>query len=109
MSNHQITLAWAFRSRHSLEQMRGLLDAAWPKPWSEGDSARLGDYLGGRLTEQAVARIYRVQDGGYVVNLRFYSLDNDPLPQLELAKRQLLDQALPLIEATDVDSTDALE
>lgn len=109
MTTSQTTRAWTFRSRHSLGEMKALLDAAWPQPWGIGDSAHLGDYLGGRLTEQAIARIYAMRDGSYVVNMRFYSSDPHVLPQLELATRRLLDQMLPQIEATQIHSTEALE
>ena len=101
-------LGWAFRSPLSLDEMKKRLDEAGPKPWSDGDSAYHGDYLGGTLTAEAVARIYKLRDG-FVVNLRFFSEAGDPVAQLASATDDLLHRVLPLVEARDVRSTDPLE
>jgi len=99
---------WAFQSALSLLQMKAALDAGSDTPWTLGDSEHLGDYLGGRLTEQAVARIYVVEDG-FVVNLRFTSLAGDVRLQRQDAERRLLGEILPLVLARDTTPTDPLE
>jgi hypothetical protein len=88
--------------------MKATLDAASATPWVVGDSDHLGDYLGGRLTEQAVARIYTTQHG-FSVTLRFTSLEGPARAQLEEAERKLLGEVMPLLDAYDVAETDPLE
>jgi hypothetical protein len=89
--------------------MKRELDRAWPARWTEGDSARLGDYLGGRLTAEAVARIYRTGPSRYAVTLRFLSETGDPTSQLEAAKRLLLEEVLPLVGAEEPTDCEPLE
>jgi hypothetical protein len=104
----QTTLGWAFRSSVSFDEMKRRLDSAGPQPWVVGDSAYHGDYLGGKLTPETFARIYEVQDG-FVVNLRLFSAEGDPISQLAKATDDLLKRVLPLVEARDIRSTDPLE
>lgn len=101
-------MAWSFKSDLKPAEMLKRLNAAWSKPWTEGDSEHLGDYLGGRLTPEAVGRIYKVRDG-YVVNLRFYSEKGDEAQQLIEAQTVLVSKVLPIVEARDVEAADPLE
>ena len=104
----QGTLGWRFKSGLTLEEMQALLSKMGVAGWSLGDSERLGDYLGGRLTEEAVGRIYKVKDG-YVVNLRFFSKEGDAAAQLGLAKKRLLEEILPAVSARDVKAAEPLD
>jgi len=88
--------------------MTDALNPTSARPWMLGDSEHLGDYLGGRLTEEAVARIYVVQ-AGFLVNLLFTSLTGDVKAQLQVAQQRLLENILPLLCASDVTATDPLE
>jgi len=99
---------WTFQSPLGLSQMKDALNPTPAGPWVLGDSEHLGDYLGGRLTEEAVARIYLVQ-AGFLVNLLFTSPDGDVKAQLQIAQQRLLDQVLPLLGALDITATDPLE
>jgi hypothetical protein len=103
-----IRLGWTFSSPLRFSEIKSKLDAASEKPWVVGDSEHLGDYLGGRLTEEAIARIYTTQEG-FAVNLRFTSLDGPAKAQLEAAERKLLSEILPLIEAYEILESDPLE
>lgn len=104
----QTTLGWIFKSSLSLVEMKKCLDVLGPKPWSDGDSERHGDYLGGKLTEEAVARIYKVGDG-FIVNLRFFSMQGEPVTQLAVSKERLINQVLPTVKARDVRLADPLD
>lgn len=99
---------WTFQSRLGFSQMKDALNPTSARPWLLGDSEHLGDYLGGRLTEQAVARIYVVQ-AGFLVNLLFTSLNGDAKAQLQVAQQRLLEHVLPLLGALDVTATAPLE
>ncbi len=104
----QTTLGFAFKCPLPLAEMKPRLDALGPTPWSEGDSERHGDYLGGKLTAEAVGRIYKMREG-FVVNLRFFSTNGDPLSQLAMAKERLLTKVLPAVEAREVKPADPLD
>ncbi len=104
----QTTLGWRFKSSLSLVEMKKRLDMLGPNPWRDGDSGRHGDYLGGKLTEEAVARIYKVGDG-FIVNLRFFSTQGEPVSQLAISKERLVNQVLPATEARDVSPAAPLE
>jgi hypothetical protein len=101
-------LGWTFRSPLGFSQMKDALNPTPAPPWVLGDSEHLGDYLGGRLTEEAVARIYVVQDG-FLVNLLFTSLNGDVKAQFQVAQQKLLEHILPLLGAIDITATDPLE
>ncbi len=105
------TQGWAFQSSLSLEQMKGRLDATFETPWSLGDSHYLGDYLGGRLDENVVVRIYMVESG-FVANLRYRSLDDDVIDankQISNGERLLINRVLPMILAQNITPTEPLE
>ncbi len=76
--------------------------------WKDGDSAWYGDYLAGRLSPEAVGRIYP-SGTGFIVNLRFYSERGDAVTQLETASRRLLLEVLPFLEAHDVTVCEPLD
>jgi hypothetical protein len=104
----QARTAYAFTSGYSLDEMKVLLDAASPAPWMIGSSHYHGDYLGGRLTPEAIARIYRIGDG-YVASLRFSSTRGDAVAHFDAAKEQLLSRVLPLVGARDVRATEPID
>jgi hypothetical protein len=99
---------WTFQSPLGLSQMKDALNPTSVRPWVLGDSDHLGDYLGGRLREEAVARIYVVQ-AGFLVNLLFTSLNGDVRAQFQVAQQKLLEHILPLLGAIHVTPTDPLE
>ncbi len=105
------TQAWSFQSSLSLDEMKEHLDANSGISWGLGDSHCHGDYLGGKPEENVSARIYTVESG-FIVNLRYRSLDDD----IESAKKQisnseqiLHETVLPLILAQDITPTEPLE
>jgi hypothetical protein len=100
-------MAWSFRCELSLREMMSKLNALWWDPWEEGDSSYY-DYLGGQLTKEAVARIYKNKDH-YVVNLRFFSKSPDPTAELLDAQTTLITKVLPIIGARDVASAEVFE
>ena len=102
------TRAWAFTSQLSLEAMKPCLEAASGIAWRDGDSAWHGDYLGGRLSEYGVARIYEV-DAGYVVHLRFHCPHADALERLIADQTRLLEVMLPAVCAESVRVTEPLD
>lgn len=102
------TRGWAFSSPLSLAEMKKRLDAHSPEPWAEGDSAWHGDYLGARLTPEARARIYSVENG-YVVNLLFSSQEGEVWEQFAAAEQKLLNEVLVDIEAQDVKECEPLD
>ncbi|WP_437676187.1 hypothetical protein [Sorangium sp. So ce131] len=102
------TLAWSFKSDLSQEEMLRRLDERWPSTWAISDSHHHGDYVGGRLTPEAAARIY--QDGPrFVVHLRFSSAGGDVRRQLLEAQQLLIVEVLPLLDAHDVWPTEPLD
>jgi len=106
------TLAWAFDTASTLADMKPRLDALGLGDWQFGDSERLGPHLSGRLTPEAVARIYVVRVEGarsYRAHLRFYSEDENPVPQLTAAKQLLVGVVLPSVSAKDIRPTEAEE
>lgn len=102
------TGAWAFTSWLSLEQMKPHLEAASGVVWRDGDSAWHGDYLGGHLSEDSVARIYEVASG-YVVHLRFHCPLSDAPERLRRDEARLLEVVLPAICAEAVRATEPLD
>lgn len=102
-------MGWAFNSRLSLNGMNEGFDASGSKPWAGCDSERHGDYLGIKLTEEAVARIYSLRNGRFVVNLRFLSRDGNSVAQLTAAVDDLLTRVRAILESRDVRSTDPVE
>ena len=102
------TIGYAFKSPMSLSDMEQALKTGWPRPFEIGDSDRYGDYLGGRVSDEAVAKIYDVR-GSYVVNLAFASTHGDVPTQLAAAKHALLNKVLPLLSARDVVEAEPLD
>lgn len=105
------TIAWAFSSPLSLAEMKERLDVVSSKPWTEAESHYHSDYLSHTVAENTVARIYRV-NAGYVVNLRYRSLDNDAAlaeSRIAAAKSVLLEKILPTVLARDAVETEPLE
>lgn len=108
MTTIQTTLGFTFKSPLSLGEMKSRLNAAGPEAWVDGDSHHHGDYVAGRLTDEAVARIYDVGNG-FIVNLRFFSKEGDPVAQMAVAKERLLNTVLPTVDARNVTPAPALE
>ena len=104
----QKVLAWSFHSELPLPAMKAKLDSKGPRPWQVGDSDRHGDYLGGTVSPEGVARIYQVEEG-FVVNLKFLSMDGDATAQLERATGRVLQDVLPAVGARDVKPTSPVE
>ncbi len=102
------TLGWAFKSPLSMKEMEQKLKA-WPRPFEVGDSDRHGDYLGGKVTDEGVARVYDTRGGGYLAELRFFSAGGDVRGQLDAAKDALLGRVLPLLMARDVAEAEPLD
>lgn len=100
--------AWAFSSPYSLEAMKPHLEAASGVLWSDGDSAWHGDYLGGRLSKDSVARIYEV-GLDYVVHLRFLCPHADALERLRRDETRLLEVLLPAVNAVNAHVTEPLD
>ena len=95
------TQGWAFLSPLSLVEMKVRLDASSGRAWVVGDSHFHGDYLGCRIEEDTVVRIYATEPSNYVVNLRYQSLSDDVTManvQIERSESTLLEQFLPLIK-----------
>ncbi len=112
MALQRTTVACAFQSDLSLAQMKKVLDANWPQNWVFGDSELHSDYLGGRLTPEAVARIYVVKEiNGFVVNIRFLAEAGDPNGKAKFteAQRSFLERVLPLIHAHEVERAETIE
>jgi hypothetical protein len=86
--------------------MKARLDAAFEAPWTWGDSAIYGDYLGGQLTPEAVGRIYEAEDR-FVVELRYYSTSRNAADEFARAREQV-QRVLRTIEATDVQDADPM-
>lgn len=105
------TVAWSFRSPLALAEMKSRLDREFDEPWTEADSHYHGDYLARKLVENTVARIYSV-GSGFVVNLRYRSMDNDASAadaRVSSATSLLLDKVLPTVLAQDIVETEPLE
>ena len=88
--------------------MKAQLEVASLTVWRDGDSAWHGDYLGGRLSEHGVARIYEV-GSEYVVHLRFLSPHADALERLLRDQVRLLEVMLPAVRAENVRVTAPLD
>ncbi|XXX77005.1 hypothetical protein WMF30_56090 [Sorangium sp. So ce134] len=102
------TLAWSFKSELSQGEMLRRLEERWPSAWAISDSHHLGDYVAGKLTPEAAARIY--EDGPrFVVHLRFSSAGGDVKLQLLEAQQRLIVEVLPLVGARDVAPTEPLD
>ncbi|WP_437306747.1 hypothetical protein [Sorangium sp. So ce388] len=102
------TLAWSFKSELSQDEMLRRLEARWPSVWAISDDHRHGDYVAGKLTPEAAARIY--EDGPrFVVHLRFSSAGGDVKLQLLQAQQRLVVEVLPLVGARDVAPTEPLD
>jgi hypothetical protein len=104
MRSKTVTLAWSIDSPIHMGEMKARLDAAFPEPWTWGDSYYFGEYLGGRLTRDAIGRIYEA-DGRFVVELHFYSDSADADALFAVAKDLLEHKVLSVVEARDTHVT----
>lgn len=95
--------AWSVATTTAHGAMKARLEAAFGNTWSWGDSAVKGDYLGGKVTPEAVVRIYEAGDR-FIVELRFLSeaTGASAADQLAAAKARTLDQLMAAIDAKDV-------
>jgi hypothetical protein len=106
------TRGFTFQSDLSLAQMKQILEAGGKQMWVSGDSEWHGDYLGGSLSPEAVARIYPVKiPGRFHVSLRFVIEAGDPNCNAKLLQAEwiLLKQVLPAIEGRDAQPAEPLE
>jgi hypothetical protein len=111
MALERTTRAFVFRSDLSLAQMKQILDAGRQQKWVFGDSEWHGDYLGGSISPEAVARIYALKgDKRFHVGLRFVAEAGDPdgRSRLARAERTLLQEVIPVIKGRDVEPTEPL-
>ena len=99
------TLDFRFESDLPFSEMRRALSAATREEWIFGDSEWHGDYLGGNITPEAVARIYPTKrETLFHVCLRFVTNAAEPnaIAKLHQAERTLQDQILPAIQARNI-------
>jgi hypothetical protein len=99
------TLDFRFESDLPLAGMKRALSLAGKQEWIFGDSEWHGDYLGGSITPEAVARIYTTKRQDlFRVSLRFVTSAAEPNAEAKLreAERTLLDQVLPAIHARNI-------
>lgn len=111
MPLERTTRAFAFRSDLSLAQMKQLLDARRQRAWVFGDSEWHGDYLGGSISPEAIARIYATKSAGrFHVSLRFVAEAGDPNGRAGFLQAEsiLLQQILPAIEGRDIEPAELL-
>ena len=104
----QTIRGFAFESDLTLAKLKLRLRDVTGINWEDGDSAYHGDYLGGRLSAEAVVRIYSVKIG-YVANLRFYSKARDAIAQLQGAESRLVNEILPAIGCRNARPCEPLE
>jgi hypothetical protein len=99
------TLDFRFESDLPLAAMKRALSVPGQQEWVFGDSEWHGDYLGGSITPEAVARIYPTKRPDlFRVSLRFVSSAAEPNASARLreAERTLLDQVLAAIQARNI-------
>lgn len=99
------TLDICFESDLPLSEMKRALSVATSEEWVYGDSEWHGDYLGGTVTPEAVARIYPTKRRTlFHVNLRFVTSAAEPnaIAKLHEAERTFLDRILPAIHAHNI-------
>jgi hypothetical protein len=105
------TLDFRFESNLPLAGMKSALSVPGQNEWVFGDSEWHGDYLGGSITPEAVARIYPTKRQTlFHVTLRFVTGAAEPNAEAKLreAERTLLDQVLPAIHARNIQPTQSL-
>ncbi len=105
------TLDFRFESDLLFSEMRRALSVATREEWILGDSEWHGDYLGGNITPEAVARIYPTKRSTlFHVCLRFVASSAEPnaVQKLHEAARTLLDRILPAIQARNVQQAEPL-
>lgn len=105
------TLDFRFESDLPLAGMKRALSVPGQKEWVFGDSEWNGDYLGGNITPEAVARIYPTKrESLFHVTLRFVTGTAEPHAEANLreAERTLLDQILPAIQARNVQPAESM-
>lgn len=105
------TLAWAFQSTLSQDQILTRLNEKGSLIWDLFDNYYLGDYISGKLTKEAGVRIYEYEDR-FILELRFCSAednaDNAKSQLLEM-QRKVLEEVLPMIEARNVLPTESFD
>ncbi|MBZ5533482.1 MAG: hypothetical protein LAO20_18795 [Acidobacteriia bacterium] len=100
-----------FESDLPLAGMKRALSVPGRHEWIFGDSEWHGDYLGGSITAEAVARIYPTKRQTlFHVSLRFVTGTGEPHAEAKLreAERALLDQVLPAIQARNAQPAEPL-
>ncbi len=111
MALQRTIVAFTFECDLSLAQMKRTLDAQCQREWTFGDSEWHRDYLGGRLTAEAVARIYAVRNGRTChVDLRFVAEAADPEGKFKFleAQHKLLEQVFPAIQGRNIQPAEPL-
>ncbi len=78
--------------------------------WFEHDSDCKRDSISGPLTQSARARIFRYGVSGFVVNLSVEAESNTDLEaKIAEAKKKLLGEVLPLLDAREIRETEPEE
>jgi len=104
------TLGWKFQSELSLEEMKSELNRPGKVEWKLGDSTNHGDYLGGRITPEAIVRIYNLGGNEYHVNMKFYSTQTENVvSQLDNAKSILMNEIFSQFHVENVIIAEPLE
>ncbi|MGZ4843573.1 MAG: hypothetical protein ACXVK3_04605 [Candidatus Angelobacter sp.] len=105
------TLDFRFESDLSLVEMKRALSVPGREEWVFGDSEWHGDYLGGSITPEAVARIYATRRTTlFHVSLRFVTsaAETNAVARMREAAQTLLGQILPAIHARNIKPVEPL-
>lgn len=105
------TLDFRFESDLPFVEMKRALTIATGEDWVYGDSEWYGDYLGGSITPEAVARIYPTKRTTlFHVCLRFVTsaAETNAVARMREAERTLLGQILPAIHAHNIQPAEPL-
>lgn len=102
-----VTLAWWFWAPKPLT-FRKMQEALKPLgiSWIERDCEWAPDSINGSLTQNAWARIFKFGLRGFVVNLTVEAESNTDLEaKIAEAKKKLLSEVLPLLDAREIRET----
>jgi len=102
-----VTLAWWFETPKPLP-LKKVQEALKPLgiSWIERDCEWAPDSINGPLTQNAWARIFKIGLRGFVVNLTVEAESNTDLEaKIAEAKKKLLSEVLPLLDAREIGET----
>ncbi len=106
-----VTLAWWFETPKpvTLKKVQKALKPLGTS-WIERDCEWQHDSIIGRLTENVSARIFEIGLTGFVVNLTVeVERDGEMEAKIEEAKKKLLGEVLPLLEAREIEECEPEE